>query len=167
MRLSALLLSLACIGPAAAASSDGFMALAGGIHYPNADVRSLMDKQYGMHLNVGLGAYGQAMLGFPTFEFDWGHLVGRGNRLDTANVTYCERVRLQQGVYIGGGAGTAWNRLVRSEADAAVNDFSLCLRGMVGVTLYRQFFVECSVFYNGKIDDLDANAAAVLAGVRF
>ncbi len=38
---------------------------------------------------------------------------------------------------------------------------------MVGVTVYRQFFIECAVFYNGKIEGIDANAAAILAGVRF
>jgi hypothetical protein len=168
MRLSAVLLSIICAGPAMAASgADGFVALAGGIHYPNGEVRNITDTQYGLHLNLGLGADGVAMVGFPTFEFDWGHITGKGNRLDSSSVMYCERVRLQQGVYVGAGAGTVWNRLVRNEADEAVDKLGIGIRGMVGVTIFRQMYVECAVFYNGKVDGLDANAAAVIAGVRF
>ncbi len=127
MRLIAILTALSCAGSAAAASGgEGFVALAGGIHYPNAEVRNLLDTQYGLHLNLGLGANGQAMIGFPSFEFDWGHITGNGSRLDTGNLTYCERVHLQEGIYVGAGAGTAWNRLKITGDDETYDDFRLC-----------------------------------------
>lgn len=181
MRKSALLFLAAFAGSAAAvsapASQDGFIALGGGLNLPNGEIRDLTGSKYGMHLNLGLGAWGTALVGFPTFEFDWGHVTGKGNRLDTVNMIYCERVMLQEGVYIGGGAGTSWIRLVRQAPlvegetvggdDSKENTFNFCLRGMIGMTVFRQFYIEGAAFYNGNIDGVDANALAVLAGVRF
>lgn len=173
MRLVTLCLLSACAASASASvsSNDGFVALAGGLQFPNGEVRDIVDTAYGMHLNLGLGTYGKAMIGFPTFEFDWGHIAGKGSRLDTVNVTYCERLVLQDGVYVGGGVGTAWNRFIRgTEAHGdgeKKNKLGPCLRGIVGMTLSQQFFVEGLAFYNGKVDGVDANALAVQVGVRF
>jgi len=159
-------------GPLIAASSnDGFVSLSGGLHYPSGEIRELTDSTYGFHVNGGLGTYATAMIGFPTFELDWGHVSGKGNTLDTVAFTYVERVNLQEGVYVGGGLGTAMNRWVLSSQsggdDSAEVNFRPCVRGLVGMTLARQFFIEGNAFYNGSIGGVDANAISLVAGIRF
>jgi hypothetical protein len=124
-----------------------------------------------MHLNVGVGAYETALVGCPSFEMDWGHITGRGSRLDSFGGYYCERMNLQQGVYVGAGGGLVWNRLTLSTDSGGDGGQSSSLRpslrGMIGMSFGRQYFIEAAAFYNGAVNGIDANALALLAGIKF
>jgi hypothetical protein len=172
MHLRLPVLLLGSVAAAWAADRPPFY-LAGGIGYLNAEARELTTSKP-WHAAAGWGEAAQALLGAPSIDLDWTHAAGRGNSLDTAGVTYNERVPLSDSLYLGYGIGSFYNRLTLTDSAGdkqTDNNWTIGGIGRLGIYLgggsYGSLFVEASYLYRGKIDGVNLSGAAFTLGLWF
>jgi hypothetical protein len=165
------LVSLAFITASALAADDQQpLYVLAGVSHPGHAASELVGS-YGLYLGFGYvsGAPGLFQTGSAGCDLEWRHGSGKGNRLDSYDVCYSERVfGVADGLYFGYGVGSTYSRVRRTGVNAeSASGWRLTGKVMLGYDLGGGVMIETTYFISGTIGGINTDGLTAAAGLRF
>jgi hypothetical protein len=142
--------------------------LAGGVSYFDAEVRR-MTKDIGYYAALGyVDRANSGAFGMSSVDLEYRTSVGRGSRVDSFDICYSERAAISQdGVYMGIGVGSWYHRMRDNQAGDSTRRWRPGAKGIIGLDLKRDLFMEVSYHYSGKVSGVSTAGFVAALGVRF